>query len=695
MRSRWSDEEAQRYVETYAGVCSREVALRVYTSHLIGAEPSLVLHGGGNTSVKGTVKTLLGDEVDALFVKGSGWNLGTIEPAGFPAVDLAHMRRVAAVPTLSDEAMVNEQRTHLFDAASPNPSIETLVHAVIDATYVDHSHADAILALTNHPEGERYVREALGSDIVLVDYVKPGFDLCRATLAALSRFPDARAMVLMQHGLFTWGETAREAYESHISLVSKAEAYLAAHPPEREPRCSPDDVAEARASAGRVAPLLRGALAEEVGEGWRRWVLEHRVDEDILAQVNSDRLDRWVAAGTLTPDHVIRTKPRACVVRVDLSGDDAAIRQQIDAAVAAYRQAYEAYFTAHAAGGAYTMLDTTPRVILVPGVGLFGVGKDPKAARINVDLTVHTLEVKEGCEGLGPFEGLPDDLLFEIEYWSLEQAKLGKKKEPMLGRRVALVTGAAGAIGFGVARSLLDAGACVVLADIDEAGLQRVEERLNGGARVASVRMDITDAASVRWGFEQASLAFGGVDLVVPNAGIAHSRTIADLDERDWRRVMEVNANGTFLTVREAARHLKAQGAGGQIVLVSSKNVFGPGAAFAAYSASKAAAHQLCKIAALELAPHGIRVNMVAPDAVFSESEVQSGLWREIGADRAHAKGLTEAELPDHYRNRNLLRARVTGSHVGEAVVFFAREATPTTGASLPVDGGVAGAFPR
>jgi rhamnulose-1-phosphate aldolase/alcohol dehydrogenase len=692
MKNRWSDAEAAAFVERYAARWGEDLALRVYSSRLIGTESALVLHGGGNTSVKSTYVNLLGDEVPAVFVKGSGWNLGDIEPQGLPGVDLHYLRRLVKVPTLTDEDMVNEQRTHMFDASAPNPSIEALLHAFFPAKFVDHSHADAILALTNHPDGEQLVRAALGDDLCLVPYVKPGFDLAVLAARCFEEMPDCTGMVLMQHGLFTWGETAKESYDRHIELVTKAEAYLAARPGPREPRPGPAAVAAARVRAARIGPLLRGALGED-GQGW---ILEHRASPDVLAWVGSDRLDRWVAAGPLTPDHVIRTKSYACVVRVDGSSEEAD-KAAILRAVRSFREAYDRTFEEQSARvpGSFTKLDSTPRVLLVPGVGLFGVGESPGAARICADITEHTLEVKELCEGLGPFQGLPDDLIFEIEYWSLEQAKLGGKKPAALAGRVALVTGGAGAIGIGVARSLLGAGALVVLADRDPAALQRAAGILKGKSSVVTVEMDVTDAESVAAGFRTAALAFGGVDVVVPNAGVAHSAPIAELDEADFRRVMEVNAHGVFLTVREAARQLIRQGTGGQIVLISSKNVFGPGAQFAAYSASKAAAHQLCKVAALELAPHGIAVNMVNPDAVFSQDGVQSGLWATVGPDRARAKGIAAEDLQEHYRQRNLLKATVTGEHVGRAVVFFASGQTPTTGASLPVDGGVENAFPR
>ncbi len=692
MQDRWNDADAESYLDKYGPKWGADLALRTYSSRIIGADDALVLHGGGNTSVKGVERTILGDEVPAVYVKGSGWDLAKIEPQGFPAVELAHMLRLVELPVLSDETMVNEQRTHMFDASAPNPSIETLLHAFLPQRFVDHTHADAILALTNHPEGEDYVRAALGDDILIVPYVKPGFDLARLCAERFRAFPDCAAMVLMQHGLFTWGDTARRAYAHHIELVTKAEEFVVARALPKAPRPGVDKLATARARAAQIAPLLRGALAES----GKTWVLTHRVDADTLARVNDPRLDRWVEAGPLTPDHVIRTKNLGCVVRVP-DGDDAAMRTAIGDAIGTYRVDYQTYFDRQSerVGGGLTRLDTTPRVLLVPGVGVFAVGEDPKATRIILDITDHTLAVKDESEGLGAFEGLPEDDLFDVEYWSLEQAKLGKSKAKPLARKVALITGGAGAIGIGIAKKLREQGACIVLADRDDAALARAEGVLGKGADLTLVRMDVTIEASVANGFADAAGAFGGVDIVVPNAGIAHSAPLPSLADDDFRRVMDVNAHGVFLTVREAGRIFQRQGTGGDIILISSKNVFGPGAEFAAYSASKAAAHQLCRVAAIEYAKFDVRVNMVNPDAVFAQDGVASGLWAEVGPDRAKAKGLAFDQLPDHYRQRNLLKAVVTGDHVGNAVVFLATRQTPTTGASIPVDGGVENAFPR
>jgi NAD(P)-dependent dehydrogenase (short-subunit alcohol dehydrogenase family) len=365
--------------------------------------------------------------------------------------------------------------------------------------------------------------------------------------------------------------------------------------------------------------------------------------------------------------------------------------------VGGYCTEYRKYFAdeAAAAGGSYSRLDPLPRVVLIPGVGMVTVGKTTRDASIVADIYEHTITTKRQAAGLGPYVGLNADKLFEMEYWSLEQAKLGRSKEPPLARKVALITGAGGAIGLGVARVLLEAGAHLVLTDIDAPALERVENLLDGGAMVRIICMDVRSSSSVKAGFDEGCRLFGGVDFVVANAGVAAVGAIDTLEEEVFERVMAVNLSGTWLTLREGARLLKRQQLGGHIVIVSSKNVMGPGADFGVYSASKAGGHQLGKVAAMELASAGIRVNMVSPDAVFGEGEVLSGLWREVGPDRARSKGLEPAELSEHYRQRNLLKMPITGEDVGRAVLFFLRGDTPTTGATLPVDGGVAAAFPR
>ena len=703
MKSRWIDAEAREFVDRYAARWGEPLALRVYTSRLIGSDPDLVMHGGGNTSVKVAQRNLLGDEVEALCVKGSGWDLDSIEPPGFPALDLAWLRRLRKLESLSDEEMVNQLRTHLFDASAPNPSVETLLHAFLPHTFIDHTHADAILALTNQPDGTALVREALGGNVVVVPYVMPGFKLAKLAAEMFEGMPSARGMVLLKHGLFTFAPTARESYERTIELVDRAEALLRKRTrPLAAVRSAGRDAAAAGARMARIGPVVRGLLATRGAnpDQVRRVVLEHRATDELLALIAAPECASLAARGPLTPDHVIRTKPKPLYLPEPALDDAEALRAQLGKAIDSFRAAYDSYFAeqVRAKGVSRTKLDADPRVLLIPGVGIVCAGKTRKDAAIAADISEHTLRIKAAAEALGRYEPLDDSELFEMEYWSLEQAKLGKEAEKPLARQVALVTGAAGAIGVGTCVELARAGAHVVLADVDTAALEKARAKvaqIAGASACSAVRMDVIDEASVDAAFDAACRTFGGLDIVVANAGIAHVSALAETDAAQFRKVMDVNLLGYFLTLRAAARVMRAQGTGGNVIVNASKNVFAPGADFGAYSASKAAGHQLGKVAAIELAPLGVRVNMINADAVFAEGDTPSGLWREIGPDRARSRGLAPEKLQEFYRERNLLHAEVTGAHVGRAVVFFASNQTPTTGATLPVDGGIAAAFPR
>jgi rhamnulose-1-phosphate aldolase/alcohol dehydrogenase len=703
VRSRWSDSTARAFVDRYPRA-GEDLALRTYASRLIGSDPDLVLHGGGNTSVKSTVADLLGEEVAAIFVKGSGWDLGSIEPEGHPGMRLAGLRRLRALAALSDEEMVNQQRTHLFRADAPTPSVEALLHAFLPPKFIDHSHADAILALTNRPDGEAVVREVYGDRVGIVPYVMPGFALSRRAAEVFDAAPGGDGLVLLKHGLFTWGGTARESYERHIELVDLAERWLAGN--RRRSWAAAPAISEPAEMAALVAPILRGRLAQETDDPdrpWRRLIVEWSGhaggDAEALDWVNGEELPRLARTPPLTPDHVIRTKAQPLVVAPADSADPEAWRAAIERELDRYVAEYRAYFEAGvAARGPRTPLDPFPRVILVPGVGMFTAGPTAREARITADIYRHTMRVKRLVHETGEYAGLPDLDLFDVEYWSLEQAKLGKGAERPLARQVAVVTGAAGALGSAIAERLLAAGAHVGLLDLDERAATAVAARLaerHGPASVLATGHDVTDEASTARAFAAVARRFGGVDVAVANAGIACAAPIADLDLADFRRVQEVNATGVFLTLREAARLMRRQGTGGNIVVVSSKNVFAPGPQFAAYSASKAAAAQLGKVAALDLAADGIRVNSVNPDAVFGTQETPSGLWRTVGPERARARGVPVEDLAEVYRQRSLLKLRVTGEHVGNAVVFFASNLTPTTGATLPVDAGLPEAFPR
>lgn len=701
MKSRWSDEKVTEFLSQYAPHWGEDLALRTYSARLLGAEKSLVLHGGGNTSVKSTHVNILGDGLPALFIKASGYDLAVIEPEGHPGLDLKYLQRLRVLPELSDEDMVREIRTHLFDFRSPTPSIETLVHAFIPKKFIDHTHADAILALTNQPEGEKIVKEALGDDVIVLDYVRPGFRLAKAAAEAIEADPGKQGMVWMRHGLVTWGDTARESYETTIEMVSKAESYLAqkVSSPVKATVSTPLEAAKDRWI--QVAPVLRGFLAEPTQEDdrpYRRVILSPLINREVLNFVDSDRGKKLALTPPLTSDHLIRTKAFPLWIDSPAYDNPSQLRDQINRAINDYRAAYEAYLDRNSAQmeTGLTRLASAPRVILMPGMGAACSGKDVFAANICRDITAQTLDVKAKIGLMGSYQGLSESDLFAMEYHSLQHAKLDGSELP-LSRQVAVVTGAAGAIGSGISRVLLEQGCHVAVTDLPDERLDSLVGELQSrfGDGVLGVPLDVTDLHSVARGFAAIISAWGGVDLVVVNAGVALVSSLGEMDLEAFRRLERVNVEGTLLMLSEAAQHFKTQGTGGDVVVISSKNVFAPGAKFGAYSATKAAAHQLARIASLEMAEIGVRVNMVAPDAVFSEGGRESGLWAEVGPERMRARGLDEKQLQEYYRNRNLLKSKITAGHVAKAVLFFFTRQTPTTGATIPVDGGLPDAAPR
>ncbi len=699
MNNLWTDKAASDAVACWAGAHGEPLALRLYTARLIGSDSDLVLHGGGNVSLKQPVRTIFGESVEALFIKATGADLSTVEPPHLPAVDLSRLRRLRSLASLDDSEMVNQYRTSLFDAAAPTPSIEAVLHAFLPHRYVDHSHADAVLVLTNQTDGPSLIREALGGRVAIVPYVRPGFELAKVVADAYEADAKIEGIVLLHHGLITFADDAKTSYDRHISIVNACEQFITARVSGKRLtisfRCSEDSPR----LAARVAPLLRGLLSRPTGSDdnpYHRPILDWRGNDEILRFAASAEAATLCDAGPLTGDHLIHTKPRPLFVPSPNWSDADALSAQLRDAIDDYKRRYETYLASH--GGSEMDVDPSPRVILLPGAGMFCTGPTRRAARIAADLAEHTIRAKVLARHLGQYVALTDDHLFDMEFRTVQQSKLKAADASPLAGRIVLVTGAAGAIGSAIAEVCAESGAHVVLTDIIEARLKSITENINakcGPDRAVAVIMDVTDEQSVRSAFDRAALAFGGVDVIVPNAGVAHVAPIENLTPADFHRVMEINATGYFLVMREGIRLLKQQSTGGHIVVIASKNVFAPGKDFGAYSASKAAAHQLGKVAALELAPHGIRVNMINPDAVFGDAQIPSGLWETVAADRAKSRNMKPEELPEFYRQRNLLKASVHARHVGNAVVFFASGATPTTGATLPVDGGILEAFPR
>jgi len=652
MQSLWRDQDASR--------CAGDLGLRVYTSQLLGREKSLVLHGGGNTSVKLLERNRFGEDETILYVKGSGWDLETIEPPGFSPVRLAHVLRLAGLDRLPDPEMVNELVTHMLRAGAPVPSIETILHGCMPFKYVDHTHADAVLAVTNTPRGERCIREIYGDAVIVIPYLMPGFDLAQAVAREFKRQATAKTIgvVLLKHGIFALGETAREAYERMIDLVSRAEDFLARRG--AWDVVTPPAPAEAEAGPLEIAGLRR-RICDAAGFPA---ILRVRSTAQTLGFARHPEAERLSQQGPATPDHVIRTK------RTPMLGTD------VDAYVAAYRE----YFDRHAplAREPKSMLDPAPRVVLDPRFGLASIGRTARDARIVEEIYEHTIDVILRADALERYEALPAQDIFDVEYWDLEQAKLRKGgTPPVLTGEVALVTGAAGGIGKATVAALLARGAAVVGLDLADS-IATLHDRPD----FLGIRCDVTDDAATRAALGRAVYAFGGVDMLVLNAGIfGASQSIAELSPAEWRRAMDVNLDANLLLMRACHPYLRLAPRGGRVVVIGSKNVPAPGPGAAAYSASKAALAQLARVAALEWGSDGIRVNTLHPNQVFD-----TGIWTEsVLAERARRYGLTV----EQYKTNNVLRTEVTSRDVAElAAAMCGPLFAKTTGAQVPVDGG-------
>jgi len=676
MKNLWSDREARAFVRRYAkdGV-NRDVALRVYTTRLLGGDPRLVLHGGGNSSVKTAVRDLTGEDVEVLCVKGSGWDMGDIEPPGLPAVRLQQLHELEPLDGLSDEDMVNALRRNLLDSKAPNPSVETLLHAFLPHKFVDHTHSTAVLALTDQPDGAKLCREVYGKRVALVPYIMPGFALAKACAEVWRENPDVEGLILLKHGIFTFGETAEEAYGRMIDLVTVAERHLKSARKDKY-------LAPAAAGKGRpprvadIAPHLRGMLAFGPSDAPTRFVTTFRTDAAIRRFLDGAELKRYSQQGTVTPDHAIRIKPKPVILPRPEAGKLDAFFEGAKAAIARYEDDYRAYFARNNAKqkDPKTQLDPVPRVLLVPGLGFFAVGNSARATDIAADVYENNVEVITAAEGIGKFRSISEPDTFEIEYWSLEQAKLGSAKEAPLARQVAVITGAGGAIGQATARAFRAAGAEVVLLDLDERMIAPLADKLGGLA----VPCDVTSDAAVEGAFAAAAARFGGADILVSNAGAAWQGRIGEVDDKVLRQSFELNFFAHQRVAKAAVAVMRAQGTGGCLLFNASKQAVNPGKDFGPYGLPKAATLFLSRQYALDYGGEGIRSNAVNAD------RIRSGLLTgEMVASRSAARGLSEAD----YMAGNLLKREVRAEDVAKAFVDLAMSAK-TTAAVLTVDGG-------
>ncbi|MDF1752463.1 MAG: bifunctional aldolase/short-chain dehydrogenase [Verrucomicrobiales bacterium] len=652
MKSLWSDTEAAKI--------NGDLEMRVYTSQLLGANPELVLHGGGNTSVKITENDFFGDETEVIYVKGSGWDLGTIEAAGFAPVRMNALLKMAELDQLSDPVMVAQQRAAMLDPSAPNPSIEAILHAVIPQKFVDHTHANAVVALTNHKGGEATIKEVYGDRVLVVPYVMPGFDLSKQVAKQLAEIDPTTidGLILMNHGIFTFHDDAKTSYELMIELVTLAEEHLA------------KSIGSFTLPTAEASEDLAGLAAIRQGVGKLKGApVFAKLDQSANAVGFASRSDisSLATRGPLTPDHTIRTKRIPAVI-----GDD------IEASLAQFADDYKNYFNEYNKGE--TMLSPDPKWAVWPGKGVISFGATEKEAGIIQDIVTHTWKTIQITEAAfeGGWQALPARELFEIEYWELEQAKLRKGgSAPIHQGKVAVVTGSAAGIGFACAESLAEQGAKVIGIDLSP----EIDEQMSkiGGIGIIA---NLTDDEKVVETIEGIVRDFGGIDIVVSNAGIFTAGAyLDDMEQSNWDKSFAVNLTSHQKLLKYTIRFLKKGLGEPAIVLVGSRNVNAPGAGAASYSCAKAGLTQLCRVAALELAPEGVRCNIIHPDAVFDTK-----LWTEENLKRsAERYNMTVEE----YKTRNLLKTEIKSKDVGNMVAAMASPLFgKTTGAQIPVDGG-------
>lgn len=677
MQNLWNDSEAEKLVSDYAakGV-SRDLALRVYTTRLLGGEPRLVLHGGGNTSLKTKAKDILGQEWDVLCVKGSGWDMAVIEPAGLPAVKMDALLAARKLDSLSDEDMVALQRANLIDPYAPNPSIETLLHAFLPHKYVDHTHSTAILALVDQKESEALCREVFGKRLGFVPYIKPGFDLAKVAADIYDADPSVQGLILDKHGIFTFADDAKEAYSLMIEFVTMAEEHVAKQG--RQPFVSVA-LPAALAKPVEISPYLRGAVAVDHGEGrFDRMVSDFRTSPKILDFVNAETVEELAKRGVSTPDLSIRIKTGPMVLPAPEAGKLDEYAGIIRERVAEFANRYTEYFRTNDARDDVkrTMLDPMPRLTLVRGLGLFGHGRSLKEAKIAADVGEMLIEAVTGAESIGSFHPLALSDLFELEYWSLEQAKLASLKPKPLSGQVMLITGGAGAIGAATAKLFASQGAHVVVVDLDAAQAEATAKE--AGNSSIGVGADVTDPAQVRGAFDRAVAVYGGVDIVISNAGAAWQGRIGELDDATLRKSFELNFFAHQSVASNAVRIFRMQRTGGVLLFNTSKQAVNPGKNFGAYGLPKAATLFLCRQYALDYGSEGIRSNAVNAD------RIRSGLLTdEMIASRAKARGVSEKE----YMSGNLLGLEVRAEDVAQAFLHQAL-AERTTANVTTVDGG-------
>lgn len=684
MKSLWEATEASK--------CRDSLDVLVYRSRLIGREPKLCVWGGGNTSTKCEEKDFFGRPKKILRVKGSGSDLKASERKHFTPLYLDQVLEALKIDQMTDEEMVAFLQQCAADPKAPRPSIEALLHAFVPKNDIDHTHADAILSLTNTKNNRKICREVYGDELLWIPYIKPGFTLAKKMDEIFRTNPEAKGAILENHGLITWGDDGKTSYELTIEMISRAEDYIAECAKKKawsKPavQTAAQDVKET--FLNKYLPVIRNAVSQK-----EPFILSFNETEPVMEFVNSGLTPQVSQIGPATPDHMLRTKRIPLCVK--LPSDPLELKEEdLINQINNYAKEHEAYYNRYKEEGMY-MLNPYPKVILIPGIGMVSTGKDLKSAEIVAEIYEHSIDVMKSASSVDEYASLSEKLAFEMDYWPMELYKLSlAPPEKELSRKVGLVTGAGRGIGRAIAAKLAAEGAHVIATDIDETKIKQVSEEINRETRSNRTwgwKLDVTDEASIEACFKKIIRTFGGLDFIVSNAGIAHVSSIDSMRLDDWNRSMSVNATGHFLVSKHAAKLLRRQKMGGSIVFISSKNVLAPGKDFAAYSAAKAAETQLARILAIESGEMGIRVNMVNPDGVFNDS----GLWDKIKGNRAGTYGIKPEEMESFYQKRNLMKVPVLPEDVAESVLFLvSNRSAKTTGCILTVDGGVQAAFPR
>ncbi|RFU61809.1 bifunctional aldolase/short-chain dehydrogenase [Peribacillus glennii] len=668
----------------------------VYRSNLIGTDRTVCNWGGGNTSMKTIEKDFRGRDIEVMWVKGSGSDLATMKAQNFTGLKLDDIRPLIEREEMSDEEMVAYLSHCMIDSKHPRASIETLLHAFLPFKHVDHTHPDAIISICCADNGKQIAEEIFGNRFVWVPYVRPGFTLSKMIAEGVKNNPNAELVLMEKHGLVTWGETSGQSYAKTIAIINEAEEYMneriieqSVFGGQKYESLSDEDAA---VLLGKVMPVIRGSVSDE-----KKMILSFDRGEDVLQFVNSLQAPELSQIGAACPDHLVHTKMKPLFVEWDPQTKDAELLiSSIKEGIEGFKEEYRNYFERNKYEGD-KMFEPAPRVILIPGIGMVNTGKDAANSRVSGALYNRAIAVMKGATALGNFVSLSENESYNVEYWPLELYKLTlAPAEAEFSRKVAFITGGAGGIGSETARRLVSEGAHVVLADLNLEGAENVAAEINekfGAGRAMAIKMDVTKEEQVLEAFAQTALAFGGVDIIVNNAGLATSSPIDETTLQEWNLNMNVLGTGYFLVAREAFRQMKQQGLGGNMVFIGSKNSVYAGKNAAAYSSAKALETHLARCIAAEGGEFGIRVNSVLPDAVLQGSAIWGSRWRE---ERAAAYGIHPDLLEEHYRKRTTLLVNIYPRDIAESIAFLASsKAEKTTGCMITVDGGVAAAFTR